>query len=436
MDYSKETILIVDDSRFQRTVIKEIFSERFNLLEAASGGECMRIVQENTAEIDLILLDLVMPGIDGFEVLKRRQGMQEFLDIPVIVLTTSDDHAIQAKAYELGANDFLTKPLDENTAISRINNLLKSKRRVRSLIQKYVEFKVKSELDEMTGLFNKVTTVNLISDVLMKSPNKPHAMLVVDIDNFKAINDVYGHTVGDHTICIVSNVIASQFTGSDVVGRIGGDEFVIFVRNIAHKKDVYEKTNALVNIISAKENLSIPDNVTISIGLAFSDGTEEDYSALFAKADEALYSSKHSGKSCYSEYGVTSDDTHLPSRSILVMSSSRNVLSMLEFACDAKTGTRQVESVAEIKSLLSDAAQNVACIYIDISDVADNGKSILDEINNISSSDTGIALICREGSMDQIRLASSYSFTSDILFSPLETSTLKRRVSEHLKNHV
>lgn len=147
----------------------------------------MRIIQENTAEIDLLLLDLVMPGIDGFEVLSRRQSMQEFLDIPVIVLTTSDDQAIQAKAYELGANDFLTKPLDENTALSRINNLLKSKRRVKSLIQKYVEFKVKSELDEMTGLFNKVTTVNLISDVLLKSPNKPHALLVVDIDNFKAI---------------------------------------------------------------------------------------------------------------------------------------------------------------------------------------------------------------------------------------------------------
>ena len=433
MDYSKETILIVDDSRFQRTVIKEIFSEQFNLLEAASGGECMRIVQENTAEIDLLLLDLVMPGIDGFEVLRRRQSMQEFLDIPVIVLTTSDDQAIQAKAYELGANDFLTKPLDENTALSRINNLLKSKRRVKSLIQKYVEFKVKSELDEMTGLFNKVTTVNLISDVLLKSPNKPHALLVVDIDNFKAINDVFGHTVGDHTISIVSNVIASQFSGSDVVGRIGGDEFVIFVRDVEHRKDVYEKTDALVNTISAKENLSIPDNVTISIGLAFSDGTEQDYSALFAKADEALYSSKHSGKSCYSEYGVETVDAQLQSRTILVMSNSRNVLSMLEFACDSMTDTKQIGSVDEISSEIAGSTQSVSCIYIDISDTADNGRELLEAIHNIPLSGIPLVVICREGSMAQIRLAASYDFTADILFSPLETATLKRRVAEHLK---
>ena len=84
MDYSKETILIVDDTRLQRTVIKKLFGEHFNLLEAASGEECLKIIQENTADIDLILLDLVMPGIDGFEVLRRRQNMQEFLDIPVL----------------------------------------------------------------------------------------------------------------------------------------------------------------------------------------------------------------------------------------------------------------------------------------------------------------------------------------------------------------
>ena len=125
MELTKETILIVDDSRFQRTVIRELFSEHFNLLEAVSGRKCMHIIEENAANIDLVLLDLVMPEFDGFEVLRRRQEMQDFLDIPVIVLTTSDTHEIQAKAYELGANDFLVKPIDKETALSRIRNLLK-----------------------------------------------------------------------------------------------------------------------------------------------------------------------------------------------------------------------------------------------------------------------------------------------------------------------
>lgn len=432
MDFSKETILIVDDSRFQRTVIKELFSEHFNLLEASSGGECMRIIQENTSEIDLVLLDLVMPGIDGFEVLRRRQSMQEFLDIPVIVLTTSDSHTIQANAYELGANDFLTKPIDENTALSRIQNLLKSKRRVRSLIQKYVEFKVKSELDEMTGLFNKTTTINLITDTLSKYPNEHHALLVVDIDNFKAINDVFGHTVGDHTISIVSNVITSQFSGTDIVGRIGGDEFVVFIRNVVSKKEVYEKTTALVNIISEKKNLSIPDNVTISIGLVFSDGTETEYPMLFTKADEALYASKHSGKSCYSEYGVGLSEAEVFATTALVYTGSRNVMSMLEFACEPRCNVIQVSSVVEMAGMFTED-NKISSIYIDISDEKDNGSEILDKVSSLSVQDISVIVICREGCMEQIRLAAGRDFTSDILYSPLETATLKRRTAAHIK---
>lgn len=432
MDFSKETILIVDDSRFQRTVIKELFSEHFNLIEAASGGECMRIIQENTSEIDLVLLDLVMPGIDGFEVLRRRQSMQEFLDIPVIVLTTSDSQAIQAKAYELGANDFITKPIDENTAFSRIQNLLKSKRRVRALIQKYVEFKVKSELDEMTGLFNKTTTVNLVNDTLFKHPHEHHALLAVDIDNFKAINDVFGHTVGDHTISIVSNVITSQFSGTDIVGRIGGDEFVVFIKNVVSKKEVYEKTNTLVNIISAKKNLSIPDNVTISIGLVFSDGSEKDYSELFSKADEALYSSKHSGKSCYSEYGIGVAEQVKNTQTALVLSASRNVLSMLEFACEPRCSIRQVSSITEIGGIITDENEKPVCIYIDISDEKDNGSEMLRMINELDLNNIPIVIICHEGNMKQLRNAVDHDFTKDILYSPLEAATLKRRVAEHL----
>lgn len=432
MDFSKETILVVDDSRFQRTVIKKIFSEYFNIIEATSGGECMRIIQENASDIDLVLLDLVMPGIDGLEVLRRRQNISYFLDIPVIVLTTSDSTIIQANAYELGANDFLTKPINKKIALSRIQNLLKSKHRLKSLMQKYVEAKVKSELDGMTGLFNKTTTINLINDTLSQKPTFCHAFLIVDIDNFKAINDIFGHTVGDHTISIISNIIVSQFSVPDLVGRIGGDEFVIFVPEVKSKKDIYNKTEALVNIISDKEDLSIPDSVTISIGLAFSDEAECNYNTLFSMADEALYTSKHAGKSCYTEYGTTIANSEM--HSIMVVSSSRNVLSMLEFAYDQQVNiTHFLPSEDMITNILSNEFET-SCIYIDISYEKDNGKNILELVNN-ASINTPIVIICQEGCVEQIRNAVSYEFTKDVLFSPLETATLKRRITEHIQSN-
>lgn len=268
----------------------------------------------------------------------------------------------------------------------------------------------------MTGLFNKMTTTNLISNILLQSPQGYHALLVVDIDNFKAINDVYGHTVGDHVISIVSNAIISQFNGQELVGRIGGDEFLIFSQNITSKEEVIQKTNALVQIISEKKNLSIPDNVTISIGLAFSDGSEQDFSSLFTKADEALYTSKHAGKSCYSEYGSHTLNSTLSAQKVFVISSSRNVTSMLEFAWESQT---------EIKLLTEKRDINEG--------IFQNGTELLASINEMSPITIPVIAICREGCMEQIRLAASYSFISDILFSPLETANLKRRIGEHRK---
>lgn len=242
----KETLLIVDDSKFQRAIIKEMLGEHFRLEEATSGEECLMILEKSSHLIDLVLLDLVMPGIDGFEVLRRRQTMDAFKDIPVIVLTSSNS----------------------------------------------IEF----QIDKMTSLFNKMTIENLVSETLTNAPSALHALMVIDIDNFKSANDIYGHTVGDHIICVIAGVISSQFRNTDFVGRIGGDEFVVLMPDIPAKEVAFEKAESLIQIILKKEGLSIPDNISISIGLAFSDSEDKTYASFFGKADQALYVSKKSGK--------------------------------------------------------------------------------------------------------------------------------------------
>lgn len=431
MEYSKETILIVDDSHFQRVLIKDILGEHFNLIEASSGEECMRIIEDNTVDVDLVLLDLVMPGIDGFEVLRLRQSMQDFLDIPIVVLTNSESPQIQSEVYALGANDFLVKPSNEEITLSRIRNLLKAKSRVKTLLQKYIEFKVKSEFDDMTGLFNKATIINYINNQLSKHTGEQHALLVVDIDNFKAVNDVFGHTVGDHVISVVSNVIVSQFNGADVAGRIGGDEFVVFVQNVRSKEEIYSKINSLIRIMSERKELSIPDNITLSIGLAFSDGSERDYAALFPKADQALYASKHAGKSCYSEYGVHSVVSAKYNNTIQVMSKTRNISSMIEFGYEAQANVVSSANLDELMDNICCSADVISCVYIDISDADDDGSILLEDFSKVYMGRFPVVVICREGCMEQIRIAASYSFTADILFSPLETDTLKRRIAEH-----
>ena len=124
--------MIQDSSRL---FYKEMFSDKFNLIEASSGEECLDYVDKDGSNIDMILLDLVMPGIDGFEVLRRRQSMPVFKDIPVIVLTTSDSIEFQTEAFELGADEFIIKPVDVRIAISRINNTLSAKRHLNKVLE-------------------------------------------------------------------------------------------------------------------------------------------------------------------------------------------------------------------------------------------------------------------------------------------------------------
>ena len=218
-----------------------MLGEHFRLEEATSGEECLMILEKSSHLIDLVLLDLVMPGIDGFEVLRRRQTMDAFKDIPVIVLTSSNSIEFQTEAFELGADEFIIKPVDARIALSRVNNTLGVKSRLQSSLDEQNVWKIKSQIDEMTRLFNKVTIENLVTETLTNAPSALHALMVIDIDNFKSANDIYGHTVGDHIICVIAGVISSQFRNTDFVGRIGGDEFVVLMPDIPAKEVAFKK---------------------------------------------------------------------------------------------------------------------------------------------------------------------------------------------------
>ena len=338
----KETLLIVDDSKFQRVVIRQSLGEYFNFAEAVSGEECLQIMEKKSDAIDLVLLDLVMPGIDGFEVLRCRQNMESFKDTPVIVLTNTESVSSQSEAFALGADEFIIKPVDARIALSRINNTLGVKRRLQSSRDEQKAWKTKSQIDEMTSLFNKMTVEKLITKTLTEHEDGLHALMLIDIDNFKSVNDVYGHAMGDHVISVAAGVISSQFRSTDYVGRIGGDEFCVLMVDIPSPEIALIKAENLVNLVKYKENLSIPDNISISAGIAFSSTEDCSYDDLAAKADQALYVSKKSGKGRYSVYG---EENHEQSRKQLaiVWSGSRNVTSMIEFALPDSVQLKQVE---------------------------------------------------------------------------------------------
>ena len=432
MEQPIETLLIVDDSRLQRAVLNEIFSSNFNILEVSSGEECLQMLEEKQDTIDLVLLDLVMPGMDGFDVLTHRQEMPVFQKIPVVVLTTTNTPEVQTKAFELGASDFISKPVEPAIARLRIDNILKTNRRLNNILKKQEELRIRSEVDEMTHLLNKTITEHTISHLLTSAPEELHALFAIDIDNFKAVNDIYGHKMGDHTISVVAGILASHFSGSDIVGRIGGDEFVVFVRNVTSKQAIYEKAQNLLDAILDKEALSIPENVTISIGIAFTEPYETSFTTLFQKADTALDTSKKSGKQCFSEYGVSSSKPDTAMRNILLYTHSRNVASTLKFAHSYPDRLIKISSITEIWYAIMDKNNHVPAVFIDVSETEDDGIQLWDELSHESwALSTPIIAICKEGNLAQVRNAILSDLINDLIFEPIDMESFRRRIKKY-----
>lgn len=425
----KETLLIVDDSKFQRVVIRQSLGEHFNFAEAVSGEECLKIMEKESDAIDLVLLDLVMPGIDGFEVLRRRQDMEGFKDTPVIVLTNTESVSSQSEAFALGADEFIIKPVDARVALSRINNTLGVKRRLQLSLDEQKAWKTKSQIDEMTSLFNKVTVENLITKTLTEHEDGLHAMMEIDIDNFKSVNDVYGHTMGDHVISVITGVISSQFRSTDYVGRTGGDEFVVLMSDIPSQEIALVKAENLVNLVKYKENLSIPENISISVGVAFSEPEDHCYDDLAAKADQALYVSKKSGKDRYSVFG---EENQVPDQKLqaIVWSGSRNVTSMLEFALPNFVQLNIASAMDEVSRYLQqEGREKPLPLFVDVSEEADHGKAIWEQLDGLAAQqDVTIIAICKEGDLEQIKCAVETDKIQDLLLAPLEANVLKRRV--------
>ena len=435
MEQKKETLLIVDDSKLQRVVLTQALKDAFELIEATSGEECLELVERGEAQIDLVLLDLVMPGIDGFEVLRRRALSPKFAGIPVVVLTTSDDNETQVEAFQLGAREFLNKPVKPEIAVSRINNVLESQRRLNVMLKEQEELKVKAEIDEMTKLFNKATAEKMAKQILEEYPDENHAILMIDIDNFKNVNDSLGHDVGDHVISVVAGIISMQFGGSDIVGRIGGDEFMVFMKDVKDREDARRKAQNIVDALCKKENLSIPDCVSVSIGMAFSDESGIEYEPLFKKADEALYVSKEKGKSCYTEYSKIGQITFEDSHTILVWTKCRNLLSTIELIFRQPLQVESVSSIEELCDLYQKKKQQTIAIYVDVSETLDDGEEMWKLLSNqpwVKS--MTIVAVCHEGNMSQVKNSVLSGLAADLLFAPLEQGQLKRRLREYQKH--
>ncbi len=188
-----------------------------------------------------------------------------------------------------------------------------------------------SQTDMLTNFFNKITTENLIKQTINTKPDAQHAMFIFDIDNFKSINDTFGHQIGDKVLIEIASNLQYNFRDHDIIGRIGGDEFVVFLKNIDNLEIITSKAEAIISAIK-KTNLGsdIQHNISGSIGISLYPNDGSSYEELYKTADKALYQSKSRGKDCFTFFSENPENISTQNKKML-QNTNKLVSSYLDF---------------------------------------------------------------------------------------------------------
>tara|TARA_Y100001949_G_scaffold31110_1_gene24259 strand:+ start:28206 stop:29645 length:1440 start_codon:yes stop_codon:yes gene_type:complete len=299
IDEIKEAkILVVDDIKTNCDVLKRrLESIEFKVDVSMSGKDALEQISNN--KYDLVLLDVLMPEVNGLEVLIKIREQYSADKLPVIMVSSFDDVESISKCIQLGASDYLSKPVNSTILTQKVASTLERKSLREREEQLLSELHRQAITDEMTGIPNRRYVFDHLEksfDDIEKNSKEHFAAAIFDIDHFKHVNDTYGHAAGDEIIKKVSNIATSVVTAPDIFGRIGGEEFLAVVYNNSknHLEQICEKIRTSIeNEETLFDNQKI--RVTISGGVCFSDESTS-VSDLVNKADERLYLAKKNGR--------------------------------------------------------------------------------------------------------------------------------------------
>ncbi len=295
------TILIVDDELVSRYTVEVLLTqEGYNLVFAENGEDALEKAAQSIP--DLMLLDVMMPGMDGFEVCRHLRANPRLAELPIVMVTALDDRDSRLRGLEAGADDFMSKPFDRAELRARVRTITRLNR-YRRLIETEEQLVYLANYDILTGLPNR----NLLLERLRQTLDRAHrthqnvAILALDLDNFQMINDSLGHEAGDNLLREVAKRLTNTVsTVGATVARLGGDEFVVMFDTNNFVKEVSEMAQRLLDDISLPVTIDHHEMVmTASIGISVYPSDGDEAARLLKNADTAMSRAKVSGKNTY-----------------------------------------------------------------------------------------------------------------------------------------
>lgn len=306
IDNSQVKILLVDDIRMNLEIAgKTLEREGYDLYIADNGFTALDLIHET--DFDLILLDIMMPEMDGFETCRKIRQSKKNLDIPIIFLTAKADIDSIVTGFDLGAVDYIRKPFNFLELVARVKThveLKKSREEIRrknlKLKEAYDQLKIVAKTDPLTGLINRREMMERIEHEMARyeRSNISFTLIIGDIDYFKKVNDTYGHECGDKVLASFSKIFKNNTRKQDSISRWGGEEFLLLLPD-TNQDQGYLLAEKLRTIIERtgfyKDSVKIQLTITFGVSTIRAGQTVNE---LISEADEALYEGKRRGRNC------------------------------------------------------------------------------------------------------------------------------------------
>lgn len=290
-------ILVADDSKTNLALISTALQKLGHTVIVALSGEAA-IEKFQAHRPELIILDVVMEGMDGFECAKKLREIDNENWIPIIFLSASLDDESIAKGINAGGDDYLTKPFSEITLAAKIRAMQRIAEMRKKLFELTQKLSVLSSTDTLTGIYNRLQFNKALKEKIahVSRKNITLALLFMDLDRFKTINDTLGHHIGDLLLKEVARRLQSCLREDDFVARLGGDEFAVILTGIEHPYTTERVAQKILNTLSSTYHLADHDiHISASIGIACYPSAGTTQKTLINNADIAMYHAKELG---------------------------------------------------------------------------------------------------------------------------------------------
>ena len=297
LDRQRQKILIVDDAETNLMILSNLLAEEGEIISATDGVQAIALAEADLP--DLILLDVSMPGMDGYEVCRRLKSDIRTRDIPIVFVTGRTEDNDQEKGLSLGAIDYILKPYSPLIVLARIRNHLALQKAHQDLKIANAELTRLATTDFLTGVWNRRRFMELgeAEVARVRRSGRSFGMAMMDVDHFKSVNDTHGHDAGDNVLRALAEACVDRLRNVDIVGRMGGEEFALILPET-------DPQGAMLTVERLREYLSelaIPIDsgtltVTVSIGVTTVRDPSDTIEGALKRADEALYKAKGSGR--------------------------------------------------------------------------------------------------------------------------------------------